>query len=109
MRHPGQAERGQQPREHGRQDARGEEKRQRPVRLPVRDLVTDPVLGAAKDVSRLVVDEVTCALSVNGTMETPYFDSSTSGMDHELVTTAAAGTHQASMRTFTRVPGRVRM
>ena len=59
--------------------------------------------------SRLVVVEVTCALSVNGTIETPYFDSSSSGMDHELVTSAAAGSHQTSMRTLVRAPGLVRM
>ena len=59
--------------------------------------------------SRLVVEEVTCALSVNGTIDTPYLDSSTSGTDHALVTSATAGSHQASRRSRVRPPGLVKI
>src|SRR5271167_1351947 len=59
--------------------------------------------------TRLVVDAVTWTLSVYGTIETPYLDSSSSGTDQETVTSAAAGSHQASIRPLMAAPGRVRM
>src|ERR1043166_5876700 len=62
-----------------------------------------------KMLSRLVEDDVTCADSVYGTTEVPYFDSSTSGIDQEQVTRTTAGTHQASMRALGQAPGRARM
>src|ERR1019366_4009035 len=47
---------------------------------------------------RLVTDVVTAALSVYGTIETPYFDSSSSGTDHHQVAASTAGPHQARIR-----------
>ena len=47
---------------------------------------------------RLVTDVVVAALSVYGNGETPYFDSSTSGTDHQQVASSAVGVHQASRR-----------
>src|SRR5689334_12267814 len=62
-----------------------------------------------KMLSKLVEDEVTCADSVYGTTEMPYFDSSTSGTDQEPVTRTTAGIHQVSMRALGQAPGRARM
>src|SRR5215469_8355682 len=62
-----------------------------------------------KMLSRLVEDEVTCADSVYGTTELPYFDSSTSGTVQEQVTRTTAGIHQASIRARGQAPGRARM
>ena len=47
---------------------------------------------------RLVTEVVVAALSVYGKGETPYFDSSISGTDHQHVASSAAGVHQASRR-----------
>ena len=53
---------------------------------------------------RLVTEVVVAALSVYGTGETPYFDSRTSGTDHQHVASTAIGVHQASSRQRNGAP-----